>query len=205
MPTSPPNDFVTLANPLHQRLVARHDQRGADRHAASCDRRACKLFADIAIETNVLGEHQPAAAAQPPALDEFALQHSLAHRRAAEHHDFAKQERGAFRQIDVEPAQHPRPVEQNGLLRQPGEMRAGLRLQGNIEPRGGTLGPVDFFRRRRRHREPRPLAGRNIDVETIAAGDAARGIDEYRRQAFRLGRGETHAQRAGFMQDGGGG
>ena len=92
-----------------------------------------ELFADVAVEPDGFGEHQPAAAPQPPAVDEFALPHALAHRGAAEHHDFAQQERGAFRQIDIDPARHPRPVEQDGFLRQPGEVRAGRGLQGDIE------------------------------------------------------------------------
>ena len=41
-------------------------------------------------------------------------------------------------------------------------------------------------RRRRRHRQMRSLAGRDVDVEAVAAGDAARGIDENRRETFRL-------------------
>ena len=77
------------------------------------------------------------------------LQHPLAHRRTAEHHDFAQQQRRAFRQIDVDPARHPRPVEQDGLLRQPGEMRARRGLQGNIELRGRSPGPDRFFPRPR--------------------------------------------------------
>ena len=64
----------------------------------------------------------------------------------------------------------------------------------------GPCGPVDLFRRRRGHRQARALAGRDLDVETIAAGDAAGGVDEHRRQALGLGRGKAHAQRAGFMQ-----
>ena len=79
-------------------------------------------------------------------------------------------------------------------------MRARGKLQRDIELRGRTLGPVDLFGGRRRHREARSFAGRDIDVETIAAGDAARGVDEDRRQTVGLGRGKADAQRAGFMQ-----
>jgi hypothetical protein len=103
-------------------------------------------------------------------------------------------------EIDIDPPRHPRPVEQDGFLRQPGEVRARSRLQGDIELRGGALGPIDFFRGRRRHHKPRSGAGRDLDVETIAAGDAARGVDENRREPLRLGRREAHAQRAGFVQ-----
>src|SRR6202051_3348704 len=50
------------------------------------------------------------------------MQHALPHRRAAEHDDFAKQKRSTLGKIDIDPAQHPRPVEQNRLLRQPGHV-----------------------------------------------------------------------------------
>ena len=77
----------------------------------------------------VLGKHQLSAAAQAPAVDEFAVLHRLAHRGAAEHHDLAEQKRGVFREIDIDPPRNARPVEQDGLLRQPGKMGAGLGLQ----------------------------------------------------------------------------
>ena len=85
-------------------LIARHDQRRADRDAAFGDRGSRQLFADIAVEPDGLGKHQPAAAPQAPAIDELALQHPLAHRGAAEHHDFAEQQRGVFREIDIDAA-----------------------------------------------------------------------------------------------------
>src|SRR6202035_984173 len=69
-----------FADPLHQRLVAGHDQRGADSHAAFGDRRPAQLFADVAIEPDIFSEYQPAAAAEAPAVGEFARLHSLAHR-----------------------------------------------------------------------------------------------------------------------------
>ena len=72
---------------------------------------------------------------------------------AAKHHDFAEQERGTFREIDIDPPRQPRPVEQDGLLRQPGEVRACRDLQRDIELSGRSLRPIDFFRGRCRHRE----------------------------------------------------
>ena len=69
-----------------------------------------------------------------------------------------------------------------------------------FELRGRTLRPIDLLRGRRSRRKARPLAGRNLDVETIAAGDTAGSIDENRRQTRRLGRGKANTQRAGFMQ-----
>ena len=90
--------FRRLTNPLDQRLVARHDQRGADRDAAVGDGRPRQLIADVAVEPDGLRKHELTPAAQAPAVDELAVQHLFAHRRAAEHHDFAEQERGVFGQ-----------------------------------------------------------------------------------------------------------
>ena len=64
------------------------------------------------------------------------------------------------------------------------------RLQRDVELRGRPSAAVDFFRRRRGHREPRSLAGRDLDVEPIAAGDAAGSVDEHRRQAVASGEGK---------------
>ena len=200
MPTSPPKRLRGLANPRHQRLVARHDQRGADGDAALRDRRAGELFADVAVEPHGFREHQPAAAAQPPAVDKTPGQHFLAHRGAAEHHDFAQQQRGALGKIDVDAPVHPRPVEQDGFLRQPGEMRARRGLQGDVELRRRSLRAIDFFGGGGRHREARALAGRDVDVKTVAAGDAARGVDEHRGKPLRFRRRKPHPQRAGFVQ-----
>ena len=73
MPTSPPKDAdnsrirsTSASSPGTISAVPIAD-------AAFGDRRAAELFADIAVEPDVFGEHQPAAAAEPPAVDEFAL------------------------------------------------------------------------------------------------------------------------------------
>jgi hypothetical protein len=192
--------FRCFADPLHQRLVARHDQRRADRYAAISDRRPRQLLADVTVEPDGFSKHQLPATAQAPAVDELAVQHLFAHRRAAEHHDFAEQKRSIFGQIDIDTPDNPCTVEQDGFLRQPGEMRSPLRLQRDIELRGGSGRAIDLFGRRRRQRQPRSLARRDIDIEAVAAGDAAGRVDEHARQAFCFGRGKAHAQRAGFMQ-----
>ncbi len=74
------------------------------------------------------------------------------------------------------------------------------RLQGDVDLRRRALRPIDLFGGGCRHRQARALAGRDIDVETIAAGNAARGVDENRREAVGFRRRETNPQRAGFMQ-----
>ena len=200
MPTSPPND--SEASRIRSTSASSPGTISAVPIATPplAIARPRQLFADVAVEPDGFRKHQPAAAAQPPAVDEFALQHPLAHRRAAEHHDLAQQQRGVFGQIDIDAARYPRPVEQDGFLRQPGEMRAAVGLQRDVELRGRPGRAIDFFRRRRRQRQPRAFAGRDVDIETVAAGDAAGGVDEHGRQALGFRRGKAHAQRAGFMQ-----
>src|SRR5882672_2887050 len=77
-----------LADPLHHGRIPGHDQRGADGDTAIGDCRGLQFFADLAVEPDGFREYQFAAAAHPPAVDEFAMQHLFAHRAAAEHHDF---------------------------------------------------------------------------------------------------------------------
>ncbi len=60
---------------------------------------------------------------------------------------------------------------------------------------------INLLRGRRGQGQPRAFLRRDLDIETIAAGDAAGGIDEHRRQPVAFRRGKAHAQRAGFMQD----
>ena len=176
----------------------RHDQRGADGDAAIGDGRFRQLGADIAVEPDGFGEHQAATAAQPPAVDEFAMRHPLAHRRAAEHHDFAEQKPRILRQIDIDAAQDPRPVEQDGLLRQPPSRAPASAFSAMLSWAEAT-GTIDLLGCGRCQRQRGALAGHDIDVETVAAGDAAGRVDEHARQAVSLGRGKPHAQRARFM------
>ena len=70
----------------------------------------------------------------------------------------------------------------------------------DVELGGRARRAIDLFRRRRGQRQPRAFAGRDLDIEAIAAGDAAGRVDEHRRQPLAFRRGKAHAQRAGFMQ-----
>ena len=74
---------------------------------------------------DVVGEDEPAVAAQPPAVGQKPSAHRLAHGGAAEHHRLRHQQRGVLGEIDLDAAGKPRAVEQDRLLRQPGEPAAG--------------------------------------------------------------------------------
>ena len=202
MPTSPPKQFGGLADPLDQRLVAGHDQRRADGDAAFGNRRPRELLRRYRRRAGWFR--------QTPACRRGAAASGRRIRRAASVSPIAarpnttisqsRSEASSARSISIRRAM-PRAVEQDGLLRQPGEMRAGRGLQGDVELRRPARRAVDLFGRRRRQRQPRALAGRDLDVKTVAAGDAAGGVDEHGRQPLVLRRGKPHAERAGFMQD----
>ena len=80
MPTSPPNEFATSR--IRSTSASSPGTINAVPMATPPLATAgfAKLGADVAVEPHGFGEHQPAAAAQPPTVDEFALQHALAHR-----------------------------------------------------------------------------------------------------------------------------
>ena len=80
-------------------------------------------------------------------------------------------------------------------------LRARLGPERNVELGRRSRRAIDLLGGRRRQRQPRALTGHNIDVEAVAAGDAARRVDEHAGQAVVLGRGKPYAERAGFMQD----
>ena len=66
-------------------------------------------------------------------------------------------------------------------------MGAAGGLQGNLELRRRVRRAIDLFSRGRGEREARPLACRYRNFKAVAAGDAARGVDEDRGEAFVLG------------------
>ena len=184
--------FGQLANPLHQRLVARHDQRGADRHAAFGHRRPGELFADLAVEPHGFGEYQPAAA--PHAASDRRTRHAA----------FARPSR-ARPNTTISHSKSEAPSARSISIRRDTRARSNRMVscgsQAKCEPAAAFRailswaavagGAIDLFGGRRRHRQPRSLASLDVDVETVAAGDAAGGVDEDRRKAVRLGETES--------------
>src|SRR6185503_20904276 len=92
---------LNFPNAFEQCFVTGHDQRGADRGPAFGDRGPCELRADIAFQPHCFGKDEPAAMPHAPAVDKFTVPHGLAHGSAAEHNDFAEEERSAFGKIDI--------------------------------------------------------------------------------------------------------
>ena len=169
-------------------------------HAAACDGALRQALRNIAVETQCLGEHQRAADAQPPAVKKMSLDHRFAHGGTAEHGGFRQQQIGVARQIDVDAAPQPRLIEHDRLLRQPCQCAAGTDVEFYANVRVWPERAVDFLRRRGGDGQPRAGADFDVDVEAVAAGHAARGIDD---DGFQRGLavavGKAHPQRAGFV------
>src|SRR6202011_2866720 len=104
------------------------------------------------------------------------------------------------RQLDVDGAVEARAVEQDRLLRQPRERsgRAGAKLDPDL--RVGPERAVDLFGRCARNGKPRRIACRDVEVEAVAAGDAARGVDERRLKLAGARPGKMHTQPTRLVQ-----
>ncbi len=96
----------------------------------------------------------------------------------------------ALSELDVDPARDACAVEQDRLLRQPGEMRAIVGLERDIELSRLARRAVDFFGGSRGQRQPRAFARGDLDVEAIAAGNTAGRVDEHRRKPLVFRRGK---------------
>ncbi len=130
---------------------------------------------------------------------ERAVLDRLAHAGAPEHHRLGHDQARIVRQIDLDRAGEPRAVEQDRLLRQPGERRAGrhrqLRLHSGLRPQR----PIDLLGRRGGDDEPRLRLDRDIDREAIAARHSARGVDDHRLEFLARRARTAHPQRAVLM------
>ena len=97
-----------------------------------------------------VGEDEAAVAAHAPGVAAGAAAHVLAHGSAAEDQRLDGEEGGVARHGDLGAAVEPGPVEQDGRLRQPGEVRGladieadpdgGLAVEGAVDLLGGGGG-----------------------------------------------------------------
>ena len=116
-------------------------QHGRDRAAAAPRPPArASLRGDRAVEPHDLGEHQPAAAPDAPAVDSSPCSTRSPMAERPNTTASASTSAAPSAQVDVDAAVEPRAVEQDRLLRQPAQGRAGADLE---------------LDRRRRSRRPR--------------------------------------------------
>jgi hypothetical protein len=136
------------------------------------------------------------AATQPPAIEQEGLIDRFPHADASEDDSLRHQQPRIVGKIDLDCALEPRAIEQDRLLRQPGERRVGAEAKLHVDARGGFKRAIDLLRRGRGDEEPGAGLRRNVEHEAVAACDAARGIDDNRLKLGRRRSGTTHAQRA---------
>ena len=90
--------------------------------------RSASARGDRAAETDGLGENERAVDPHAPAVEATAGLDGLTHGRAAEHDRFGQEQARAAGEFNVDGAGEPHLVEQDRLLRQPGERGAGADL-----------------------------------------------------------------------------
>src|SRR5262245_36184192 len=110
-----------LAHRAHQGIIARHDQHARDRDRAVRAGGHRELVRDGAVEAQRIREQQPVVAAHAPAIEHEPALDPLSHPGPAEDHGFRENEPGVGCEVDIDGAGDAGAVEQDRLLRQPGE------------------------------------------------------------------------------------
>ena len=127
----------------------------------------------------------------------------LPHRRAAENQGLDGEQARIAGERDLGAPIEPRPVEENGGLRQPGQPRACGERKLDADLRLAIAGAIDLLRRR--GGDGRLGAGpqRHRDIDAVAAGQPAGGVEQHglgRRALARVWK--AHACRARLVQNG---
>ena len=177
-PTSPAKLSLHRPNRRDAGLVARDFDDAGDSDAPVGNGALRQPRRDRAAETDGLGEDERAIDAHPPAVEATAGHDGLAHGRAAEHDGFRQEQARAAGELDVDGAGEPHLVEQDGLLRHPGQCAAGADLKLHVDRRIRSERAVDFFRGRGGNGQGGAGADLDVDVEAVAAGHAAGGVDD---------------------------
>jgi hypothetical protein len=127
----------------------------------------------------------------------------LAASGAAEEGDLHREKPGPRGQLGRESPAQPRPIEEDGLLRQPGEPAAGLDRQSCFDHRVAAVRAIDLLGRLTGQGDGGIGADPGGELEPIAAGDATAGIDQHTLQRLaRLEAGKEHAQRSVLIKMG---
>jgi len=103
-------------------------------------------------------------------------------------------------QLNIDGTAKPHPVEQDRFLRQPGERRAVADREPDADRRVRPERAIDLLGRGGRGGQPRATADFEIEVESITAGHAARGVDDHGiERAITLAIGKTNPQRTSLV------
>ena len=118
-------------------------------------------------------------------------------RQAAEDDRLDQQERGVGGDVRLESALQRGVVEQQRLLRRPGERAARLDAQPRLDAHRVVVAAIDFLGRLGGGDGARAGADRQINPRAVAARHAAAGVDDHR-LAFRPGAGKAQPEPAGL-------
>ena len=160
--------------------VGRRGEDRRDRPRARAARRAVERRAG-AVEPGLVGEDEPAVAPQAPGIAQRARRCALspiARRPNTSVSTASSSASAAMSMVSVRSSRAP--LEQERLLRQPAEARAGSERERRRDPGRRSVAAVDLFRRRRRRLDRRARLERERHAVGVAARDAAAGVDEHR-------------------------
>ena len=139
----------------------------------------------IGTYRNGLGMDQTAALPHPPAVAEQRLRYGLAHGQPAEQRRLDDQCFCTLGEVDLEPPGEGGAVVDDGLLRQPGDTRAFRCRQPDRGAGLAGAGAVELFARLGGHGDRRAGSSLDLPGDAVAAGQAARSVDQDRFQRIR--------------------
>jgi hypothetical protein len=143
------------------------------------------------------GRPSIAARSGPPAVTEPRLRYDLAHGQPAEQRRLDDQCFRTLGEVYLEPTGEAGAVVDDGFLRQPGDARAFRCRQPDRGAGLAGAGAVELFARLGGHGDRRAGPGLDLPGDAVAAGQAARRVDQDRFQ--RIGLHLRHADLGGAL------
>ena len=182
---------MTLAPPLVGSRVrtvsSRRSASGATcrtvaKARGAAEQRQAVTLVRIGAECRGFGVDQATVAANTPVVAEAGAASILTHRLATKQDRLDGGQRGAFGEIDFEPAIEPGALEQDGLLRQPVDVCAGRGPQLVFDHSVATERTVHPLARRRSDHQFRAGSGFDRPPNMVTAGKSTGSVHEHRLQ-----------------------
>ena len=205
--------FTTLAPPASgaasnapraaSRAASRRSPTKTSVQSASCP--AKPLAASSAAparpdETQRVRPDEPPAAEEAPVVAQVERAHDLAHRAPPEDERLGGEEARTFRRAQLGAALEHRAVEEQRLLGRPVEGRGFADLEPRADRRRPVERAVDLLGGLADQRRARTRLEARVDLEAVAAADAARGVEQHRDGLGPFGPREDHAHRAALPE-----
>ena len=109
--------FCDVTNRRGAGLVGGNFDDAGNGDAFAGNRTLRQMLRDETVKTQRFGENQCTADPYPPVIEKVSLKHGFAHGRATKHHRLGENEIGIMREVNVDHAAEPHPIEKNGFLR----------------------------------------------------------------------------------------